>query len=69
MNNIATPSNYYYDAIEQSTYPPLVPVQLLIRQQQKTGLCREAPECECVRSKSKSVAEKNFFSFFFLLSV
>lgn len=32
-------SNYYYGTIEQSTYPPLVPVQLLIRQQQKAGCC------------------------------
>lgn len=38
MNNIAIPSNYYYGAIEQSPYSPLVPVQLLIRQQQRTEL-------------------------------
>lgn len=37
MNNIATPSDYYYGAIEQSTYPPLVPVQLFIWHHQRTA--------------------------------
>lgn len=37
MNNIANPSNYYYRTVERRTYPPLVPVQLLIILQQRTG--------------------------------
>lgn len=37
MNNISILSNYCCVAVEQSTYPPLVSVQLLIRHQQKAG--------------------------------
>lgn len=42
-NNISTPSNYRSAAIERSTYPPLVPVQLLIRERQRTPCLTCAP--------------------------